>query len=377
MRIGIDARLLCEPLTGIGRYTKELCQALTAYADHLYLYTPKALPASQLDLSNTTLRSGRSRARIGKMLWSQSVLPWWAMQDEVDVFWGTTHRLPRFLPSSMPRVVTIHDLVWKFAAETMRPTSRFLESRLMPPAIRAADRIIADSQSTANDICEVFPQARDKVRVVHLGVSELVDSEGIDSLRPLGIDGPYFLFVGTLEPRKNLRRLLNAYARLSPSIRARAKCVIAGGKGWGGVDLKQLRTDLGLDRDVVLTGYVSDVQLATLYAHAKFLVMPSLYEGFGLPLIESMSRGVPVLTSDCSSLPEVAGEAGLLVDPQDEWSIGGGLSVLLTDEARLASLAGHARPNAQRFTWAKAASETMKVFEEAIHTRQADHPGRS
>ncbi|MCM1129675.1 MAG: glycosyltransferase family 4 protein [Alistipes senegalensis] len=301
------------------------------------------------------------------------MLPWQATRDKVDVFWGTTHRLPRYLPTSVARVVTIHDLVWKFAGETMRPLSRWLEKRLMPEAVCLADRIIANSWSTAQGIEAEFPLAKDKVRVVHLGMPVMALPSDRKSLLYFGIDRPYFLFVGTLEPRKNLRRLLGAFARLPEGVRNANLLVIAGGKGWGGVNVDALLKELKIERHVIVVGYVSNTQLSSLYAHARFLAMPSLYEGFGLPLVEAMGFGTPVLTSKVSSMPEVAGDAGFLVDPLDEAAIAEGVGRLLTDEALRQSLANKAKTNVIRFSWRKAAKEMMGVFAEAIQERRSGY----
>jgi glycosyltransferase involved in cell wall biosynthesis len=305
------------------------------------------------------------------MLWSQTLLPWWAACDRVEVFWGATHRLPRFLPQSIARVVTIHDLVWKKAGETMRPLSRWMEARLMPQAIRDADLVMADSLSTARDIREAFPAAEKKVRVVYPGTSPLGPADDRKSLESLGIKGPYFLFVGTLEPRKNLRRLLEAFAAIPEQTRAPLQMVIAGDRGWGGVDVGAWITEFGLERHVVVTGRVSDRQLATLYEHALFLAMPSLYEGFGFPVVEAMSRGVPALVSNISSLPEAAGEGGLLVDPHSVASIAKGLTTMITNDAVRESLAAKAILSASRFSWEKSAREALEVFAEAIEIRKA------
>lgn len=371
MRVGVDARLLSIPLTGIGRYTAELSRALVSQGDEYFLYMPSPPVDGVWDCRDAQVRSGRFRGRVGKMLWSQTVLPYSAARDSVDVFWGATHRLPRYLPQRIARVVTIHDLVWKYAGETMRPLSRWMEQRLMPEAVRLADRIMADSQSTADGIEAEFPEARGKVRVVYLGTTPMATPDSRESLRALGIDRPYFLFVGTLEPRKNLRRLLGAFARVPEDLRKRNQLVITGGKGWGGVDIRGVLAELGLERDVIVTGYVTDAQLAALYAYARFLAMPSLYEGFGLPIIEAMSCGVPVLTSNTSSLPEVAGNAGVLVDPFSEEAIADGLARLLADDDCHALLAGRARANAQRFTWQKAATEARAILAEAVAERRA------
>lgn len=371
MRVGVDARLLSEPVTGIGRYTVELSKGLLDHDWEVFLYTPKLSVVGHWEYPNVQVRSGGFQGRLGKMIWSQTALPYWAAKDGVDLFWGATHRLPRYLPERIARVVTIHDLVWRYAGETMRPLSRLLEQRLMPDAIRLSDRIMADSHSTAEGIEAEFPAARGKVRVVHLGVTPMAKPDTFESLRQFCIDRPYFLFVGTLEPRKNLRRLLSAFSQLSADVRARAQFVIAGGKGWGRIDVQTLVSELDLRQDVVLTGYVTDEQLATLYAHARFLAMPSIYEGFGLPLVEAMSLGVPVLTSNGSSLPEVAGDAGLLVEPLDEAAIANGLRMLLTDDVLRANLAARAVGSAKRFSWQKAAAETMGVFREAVFERRS------
>jgi glycosyltransferase involved in cell wall biosynthesis len=371
MRIGIDARLISLPLTGIGRYTVDLSRELFALGGEFFLYTPAPPIADDWSQAHIHLRASRFSGKLGRMLWSQTVLPWQAARDRVDVFWGTTHRLPRCLPESIARVVTIHDLVWKFAGETMRPLSRWMERQLMPEAVRLADRVIAVSHSTAQAIESEFPLARDKIRTVHLGISPISNPADESSLLALGIDRPYFLFVGTLEPRKNLRRLLAAFSRLPETVRDANLLVLAGGKGWGGVNAGDLLKEFRLERNVVVTGYVGDALLSTLYAHARFLAMPSLYEGFGLPLVEAMSFGVPVLTSNTSSLPEVAGDAGLLIDPMNENSIGQGILRLLTDGEFRQNLAERAKKNATRFSWAKAARETMAIFSEAVQSRHS------
>jgi glycosyltransferase involved in cell wall biosynthesis len=370
LRIGVDARLIGEPVTGIGRYTIELTRRLVETPHHWFLYTPRRPPGSTWQQPNVTVRAAQVRSRVGRMFWSQTVLPWWARRDDLDLFWGATHRLPQWLPDRVARVVTIHDLVWRHAGETMRPTSRWLEAMLMPQAVRLADRVLADSRSTAGAVASEFPEAAAKVRVVHLAASPLASPGQRGALRDLGIPGDYILFVGTLEPRKNLPRLLQAFALMPAPARARAQLVIAGGIGWGRDDLAGLIARLGLGNRVVLTGYVDEATLSTLYAHALFFAMPSLYEGFGLPLLEAMSFGTPVLTSACSSLPEVAGDAGMLVDPLDVQSIAKGLSALVLDDALRDGLAAHSKSNAAQFSWAKTAQQTLQVFEEAVTVRR-------
>jgi len=370
MKVGIDARLLAGPLTGIGRYTAELTGEVIKYPGRFFLYSARPLVVGDWRRANTILRAVGFRTRAGRMLWSQSILPYWAARDDVDVFWGPTHRLPALLPSSIARVVTIHDLVWRHAGETMRPLSRFVEGRLFPQAVRLADRIMADSLSTARDLAALYPESASRTRVVYPGHAALPGPLDPALLETLRIDRPYVLFVGTLEPRKNLARLVEAYASLDRAIRDEFLLVIVGGKGWGGVDAGALVANAGVSSQVRILGYVEDAELATLYAHARCLAMPSLYEGFGLPLVEAMAQGVPVLTSNRSSLPEVAGEAGHLVDPLDVSAIRAGLERLLKDDVYHARLAGKARETAEHFSWRQAAKETWAVFEEAVEERR-------
>ncbi len=372
MKIGIDARLLARPITGIGRYTLEMCRALSKIGDaSLYLYSPSPLLRQYVqDLDIADIKSGFWNNGIFRQLWSETYLPLWAKSDGVDIFWGAAHRLPHYLPSNMARVVTIHDLVWKYAGDTMRPLSRLLESYQMPFALGTADAVVANSQATADALKRAFPSHVDKLNVIPLGASE-PKAASIGTISQLGINCPYFLFVGTLEPRKNLVRLLTAFSGLDESIKNQAKLVIAGGKGWGHVHLLDEVNRLGLTNHVRPLGYVDEPTLSALYAHTLFLAMPSLYEGFGLPIVEAMSYGIPVLTANNSSMPEVAGAAGFFVDALDVGSIRNGLSEMIGNPELRNSLATKAQNNATRFNWDESAQQLVRVFEKAIHARNS------
>jgi glycosyltransferase involved in cell wall biosynthesis len=373
MRVGVDARLLSGPLTGIGRYTLELSKALIRCTPvELSLYMPSPVDIQiQQNLQPAMLKSGSFKSRLFKMAWSQTALPYWAQKDRIDLFWGATHRLPRYLPQSIARVVTIHDLVWKYAPQTMRPLSLIMEKHLMPEAMQLADLIMADSQGTADGIAETFPQYASKVRVVYLGATASISPLEFTSLSQHGIHQPYFLFVGTLEPRKNLERLIQAYALLPKAQRDQLSFVVAGGKGWGDLDLLALLKKSGLEESVKLLGYVDEQQLATLYANARFLAMPSIYEGFGLPLVEAMQHGTPILTSDSGCLAEIAGDAGVLVDPLSIESISHGIGRLMLDNSLLELLKLNAMRRGRQFTWQRCAEETLSVFKEALILRDA------
>ncbi len=364
MRIGVDARLLARPLTGIGRYTHEMVNALLRADADLILYAPGPLihPLHQ--------GAGRALQRIvamkgggaGRVLWGQAVLPLLVRRDRPDIFWGPAHRLPAALPRSIFGCLTIHDLVWRFAGETMRPASRLMEKVLMPPALKRADSIVAVSQHTRTDIERSFPGLKADMSVIYPGVAERPPGHAASHLARWGIARPYILFVGTLEPRKNLARLLQAYAALPAEARQKVDLVVAGGAGWGDVDLQKAVASLGLRGSVHLTGYVNERELSTLYENALFLAMPSLYEGFGLPLVEAMRYGLPSLTANLSSMPEVAGEAALLVDPLDTGAITDGLQRMICLPELRARLSQAAQASVARFDWDHGAQQLLELF---------------
>lgn len=369
MKIGVDVSLLVGNLTGIGRYTHELLKRLIESGHEWFLYSHCQINADYTERTNVHLRTVKTLRCLPRIVSAQTTIPFQANLDKVDLFWSPTHRLPTLLSKKIARVLTIHDLVWKRAGETMRPLNRWLDATLMPEGIRIADRIIAVSEHTALDLRIEFPAMKHKIRTIPLGISLLSTVAPRDSLASLGLTGQYFLFVGTLEPRKNLARLIAAFSALPQRLRETVCLAIAGGDGWGGVNVASIAERFGVQSNVRVLGYVSEEQLATLYSHALFLAMPSLYEGFGLPLLEAMARGIPVLTSDCSSMPEVAGDAGVLVDPHDVSSIVKGLVQMLESGARRSELSKLAVLNAARFSWDKATKETLEVFDEAIEIR--------
>jgi glycosyltransferase involved in cell wall biosynthesis len=274
------------------------------------------------------------------------------------------------LPKRIAQVVTIHDLVWRYAPHTMKPLSSIADKIMIGKAIRSADRVLVVSENTGRDVSIQYRSAATRVRLVKPGIARLPKPQDLSELRSIGIDRPYVLFVGTLEPRKNLERLLEAYGHLPMSVRQQYPLVVVGGKGWGHVDVHHFVRSFNLEGLVHVTGFVSDEQLSTLYAHARLVAMPSLYEGFGLPLIEAMSYGVPVLTSNISSLPEVAGDAGVLIDPFNVSSIAAGLVRVLTDDTLHEILSASALSRSKLFSWDKAAQGALAVFQEAVNERR-------
>lgn len=365
MKVGVDARLLSKPITGIGRYTLEMCRALLQNPNvELYLYSPAPLNTNLMPIfKNCTVKTGFLRNVFLRQYWSEFTLASWVKQDNLDVFWGPAHFLPPFLQKNLPCVVTIHDLVYKYASNTMRPLSRILESYRVPVAIKKANHIVTDSNATAQALQKEFKINPDRLSIIYNGANHMQAMHDASVLKKLTIHKPYCLFVGTLEPRKNLARLLKAYATLPQAAKDRTNLVVVGGKGWGDVNLKKLITDLKLENHVHLLGYVDETLLPALYTHAQFLAMPSLYEGFGLPLVEAMNCGTPVLTSNNSSMVEVARNAGILVDPLEITSIKNGLQELIMNDTTRQNLAQQTQTNANRFNWQHSSRKLMEVFQ--------------
>lgn len=374
--IGVDVSPLTRPLSGIGRYTIEILARILRSPHHFFLYSPRPpvtcgffeeLLSSR---ENVTERYGNWNWRFSGVAWGQTVMPWKMLADRLDIFWSPAHRFPLYINKNVARVLTIHDLVWKYHPKTMRPLNRLLEAMFMPRSIKMADKVIAVSKCTAEAILEEFDVKLDTVEVNPLGSSVLDRLYSRNTTRSFKSLEPYVLFVGTHEPRKNLERLIEAFARLSSTQRRGVSLLIVGGEGWGNVGVERLITKFHLNRSVFVLGRVSDHELAELYAHALFLAMPSIYEGFGLPLLEAMARGTPVLTSNCSSMPEVVGSAGYLIDPLDVEAIKIGLFELITDKELRKKLASECMSRASIYNWDEAAKKTLDIFTNAVGLRK-------
>jgi glycosyltransferase involved in cell wall biosynthesis len=265
MHIGVDARPLFCSLSGIGRYTLGLSKKLIHNPNAELFFSAPGAVANRFSqsLQPGIFRSDSKHNRLSKMTWSQSQLPLWAAREKIDLFWGAIHRL-----------------------------------------IGLVNLVIADSHRKASGIAEIFPQFAYKVRVVQFGSSVFPYPPEPGALSEFNIAKSYFLFVGTLDPRKNLDRLLKAFALIPESYRNQFSLEIVGGKGWGRINLQKLIHENQLGGSVKLLGNVADYDLSTLYTKARFLIMPSIYEVFGLPLLESRQYGASVCTSQSGAMAE-------------------------------------------------------------------------
>jgi glycosyltransferase involved in cell wall biosynthesis len=348
-RIAVDARPLCYPGTGICRYTRELLVRMCRLGGEWFLYSHQRYDTSGFDLPNVHHRVAGlpSSLRTGQLL--HCFFPRWVRRDQVDAFWGPRHQLPLMLPPHVRAVVTIHDLVFRDSSETMRFPGKQVEDFFTPRALARADTITVVSQFTQRRLKHHFPQYAHKGVLVP-GASMLAHVARQESDISTG-RGSYFLFVGTLEPRKNLPRLLRAFQHYCSETPQPLPLKIVGGSGWGAQDIAGLVADLSLTTQVELLGKVGDRQLRGLYGDAYALLMPSLYEGFGLPVVEALSLGIPVITSRDSAMAEVAGSAGLCVDPESEVEIADALLRLTADPQLHDALSSRAAVEIRRYDW--------------------------
>ena len=271
-------------------------------------------------------------------------------------------------------VLVVHDLGFLVHGEYLREDDRRYYRRLVPPSLRHADRVVVVSESVRAELVERFGVAREEITVISPAVDTLRfrprPTQEMDAVAErYGLQRPYILFTGTLEPRKNVVGLLDAYEGLPEALRERFQLVLAGGMGWLATEVKQRLEELAGLR-VISTGYVPDAELPAIYSGAELFVYPSFYEGFGMPPLEAMACGVPVITSDTSSLPEVVGDAAIKIDPHDTRALSEAMELVLSDSATATRMRERGLAQAQRFTWASSAERLRRLLGELLGERR-------
>jgi len=304
-------------------------------------------------------------------MWEQLAQPWTLKQIRADLVHGPVFIGPLLTPC--PVIVTIHDLSFIRFPTLFRPANRLYLKVMTQLSARRARRLIAVSAHTATEITRLLGIPPERIDIIYHGVEPAfrpLPTGEVEAFRQhQGLPERFVLFVGTLEPRKNLVRLVEAFAqfrRQEAASQGQVKLVLAGGRGWLYDRLFARVEALALDQDVLFPGYVPNDKLPLWYNAALALVYPSLYEGFGLPVLEALACGTPVLTSNASSLPEAAGYAALTVDPHDVEALAEGLNRLLTDEPLRDRLRTRGLAHARRFTWPHTARETARTYRRAL-----------
>lgn len=372
MRIGLDCSSAVHQRAGIARYTRGLVAALARVgAEHTFvLVVAGGGPGSDftLDLGeNFLVRRLPASRRLWTILWHRLQVPLAADRfiGAVDVFHSPDYVLPPLRRGK--KVVTIHDLSFLRYPEGAQPSLRRYLSAAVPRAVQEADLVLADSLCTRRDVIELLGVPPAKVEVVYPGVDEsfkpIEDAEALARVREhYQLESPFLLSVGTLEPRKNLIALLEAYAALRRAGGFEHRLVVAGGKGWRYEGIFTRVEELSLEGDVTFLGYVPEENLPALYCLADALVFPSVYEGFGLPPLEAMACGTPVIASDRSSLPEVIGDAGLMVPADKRDALAEAIHTLLQDGQLRGELIRKGLTRANKFSWQKTGQDLLAIY---------------
>ena len=378
MRIGLDGKILTLRAGGTGRYAINLTRAMLAEAaahrpdlEFVVLTGPQT--------SREVMEEFRGRCEVrflgakSSVIRSLTLVPAALRRLRVDVFHGMDHVGIPLVGRSCRYVVTVHDVIPLILPETFTPRHRLVVRMALARVRRQADRVLVPSRAVKRDVVQRVGYPEGRVVVTPEGCEPRfrpVRSERIlrDVAARYGLPPRYVLAVGTLEPRKNLTTLLEAFARLrrDGEVDADLRLVLAGARGWLDEPIFATVRSLGLEEAVRFTGFVDDDDLPAVYSGAALFVFPSLHEGFGLPLLEAMACGVPVVTSNISSMPEVAGDAAVLVDPRDEQSLAAAIARLLRDEALRDRLREAGIARARQFSWEATARRTLDAYASVV-----------
>jgi len=370
MKIAISVPSILYPEGGIGVYMRNLLNALSKVDKvneyHLFVNSESE---NLLDLADGNFklknRGGFTQVRWARLLWEHLLLPVESLVSGIDLI----HSLMFVAPwlSLCDSVVTIADMTFLKFPQYHLDTKVSYFKKMIPVSAARARGIIAISQSTKNDICEILGIPEDKVSVVYLAPNESyakIDSKVVieSVLQRWNIDFPYILFVGTIEPRKNVGNLLKAYRLCKTHYGVDHKLVIVGRKGWG-YDIDHDIKELGLANDIILLGVVPLDDLVKIYNGAAGFVYPSWCEGFGLPVVEAMACGVPVITSSVSATAEIAGDAAMLVSPSSVEEIAYAINEIILDQSQREQLIAKGLRRVADFSWEKTAKATIEVYD--------------
>jgi len=365
LRIGVDIRPFYEPLTGVGWYLYFLLHEFAKRDDVELVFFGDARvtdegPALHADLpANAELLvfdlRGRPKSRLARPLTAAAYVAWMELAG-VDVVFGANYFLPRLHAAiARRRVITIHDLTYKRFPELLQKETLDNLERQMKREVAQADAIVCVSESTRRDLLQFYDVDPSRAFAILSGISPPPAYAPID-----GLPSRYILFVSTIEPRKNLGVLLDAYERVRVT-HADVSLVVVGKIGWKSKELVPRLRRPG----IVHLDYLDPARLASVYREATAFVMPSIYEGFGFPLLEAMTHGVPSIAARSSSLPEIGGDAALYFEPNDAKALEAQLTRILEDGALRSDLASRGRAQAARFSWARAAEKTLAVLRKA------------
>lgn len=375
MRIAINTLPLLDNIAGAERYTLNIIRDIAklnnastfvmflSKINHKYYGIERDNFANYIYNANTRFSPLRI---LGEQVW----IPYTCNKLNVDIFFSPCNIAPLFVKA--PTVITLFDLHWLIYPEMFGKVKLLYLKNAIRYSIARARKVITISDNSKKDIIKIFGVPGDKIKVIPCGLDPIFkmvkENERLTEVRAkFDIRGKFIFFAAQLHRRKNVIRLLEAYNKLKKERNIEYMLVIAGGKGDGYDDMCHYLSSNGLEGSVKLCGCVSNEELLLLYNSADLFVYPSIYEGFGLPVIEAMACGTPVVTSNVSSLPEVAGDAAVLVDPYNVDDIANAIYNVINDNELRESLIDKGLKRAKEFSWEKAAKETLEVFEEVYN----------
>lgn len=375
MRIVIDAGPTAESVkSGVAFYTLNLVNNILKLDENneyiMYGLNPTCNYLFK-EFKNTKIRN-ISEFFVSKPLWyywtylSSSFIPN-IMQDKPDIYFSTYPALPPYCPS--PKIITVYDLTPIVLKSAYRLRFRLTFSMRLKQAFKQASKIIVISESTKNDLINIFKDDRNKIDIIYPGYDketfkpdypkELIDQ----SLSKYGIKGSYILYAGTLEPKKNISRLIESFSILKKNNMITHKLVLTGKKSWRTNLIFETIDKFSLKEEIIFTDYVPEKDLALIMSGADLFIFPSLHEGFGIPPLEAMACGTPVITSNTSSLPEVVGDAGILINPYDIQQMADAIYKVLSDHNLRAEMTQKGLERAKLFSWEESAGKMLAIFE--------------
>jgi len=371
MRIGVDARPLGKQRTGVGNYVEGLLQHLPKLTpDHEYfLYSNRELSGFRPNGNFSTRIDDKYRPVPGAF-WLAMRGGLLARRDSVEVFWSTYPMLPSNLPAGVFKIVNVYDLVWLRYPETTSRYNLFVQSIWTQKAIDQADRIIVISRTVRDELVERLHVPAEKISLVYpgIGVQYQPQDRGVAAQyisEKYSVPARYMATVCSIEPRKNLKLLVEVLRILKSRNKLSFPLLVAGGSGWKNSDLFRRVKSAGLtSSEVVFLGYLSDIDLPRFYAGAQLFLFPTLYEGFGLPPLEAMASGTPVVASDAPCMPEVLGNAAILRSPGSAEIFADAVLMVLEDEGLRQRLRSAGIVQSQNYRWERSAMALKNVFEE-------------
>lgn len=373
INVCLDGILLGGSFSGVEHAVRGLAGALAKEGRHNYrFFVPSAYPYSDFVGQNfQTQRVQLPAFRLARIFWEQFRLPAILKREDCDLLHAPAYLAPLF--SSKPVVLTVYDLQALSQPQLCLPLNRINYGRMLPPSIRKASGIIVPSRFVAEELHKMFPCQAEKIKIIPIGLDPIfkeMDKEKCKALLPeYGIEAPFIMYAGNMLPKKNLPLLVSSFAIAKRKHRLPHKLVIVGKKSCRYKEIHRRVKSEGMEKEVLFTGYVSEVNLAMFYNAADIFVFPSLYEGFGLPPLEAMACGTPVVSSASGALAETAGPAALMVDPTNLEEIAGSIARLIKDETLRKELIEKGLAHSRRFTLSNARELTESFYEKVAGSK--------